>query len=165
MEAEIAGLLGTLVGACASIGTTFLSNRHAIHLQSSADANNRQEKARAFQRDNLLACQEMTQIIGRLTAEILHEETLALHKGTPWTKHIISEKLNHDMAANRRKFSTLIERVADDALRNELKSLSMLLTEVLRAGSFDEAETAMFTAFSANEKTMALLGNVLRKTY
>jgi hypothetical protein len=165
MEAEIAGLLGTLVGACVSIGTTFLSNRHAIHLQTSADANERQEKARAFQRENLLLCQEVIQMVARLTAKGFHEDTLAWHAGTEWEKTKLSAQLDQDLATNKGKLSTLIERVAGDELRRELKSISWLLNKVLGAPSFQDAETALFAAVAENERVMSLLGDSLRKTY
>jgi HAMP domain-containing protein len=165
MEAGTAGLLGALVGACVSIATTFLSNRHTIKLQASADSIERQEKARAFQRDNLLACQEMTQVIGRLTTQVFHEDAMALRRGIAWGNHIVTEQVDQDLAANRRKFSTLIERVADDELRKELKAVSRLLNNVTAADSLGAAESALNTATTANQKTMELLGVVLRSTY
>lgn len=165
MEAETAGLLGTLIGACVSIATTFLSNRHAISMQSSADAIQREEKARAFQRENLLACQDTMQLIGRLTAQAFHEEAVSWGQGTPWGEHTFSKPLDDELAEQRRKFSILIERVADDKLRNELKLMSLSLSHVLLAESFEEANSRLTTAHEASANTMKLLGIVLRKTY
>ena len=165
MEAETAGLLGTLIGACVSIATTFLSNRHAINMQSSADAIQREEKAREFQRENLLACQDMMQVIGRLIAKAFHEEAMAWGQGTAWGTHRFSNSLDDDLAAEKRKFAVLVERVADDTLRNELKLMGLALTQVVMAESFEEARDRLDAAMTANGKTMQLLGIVLRKTY
>jgi hypothetical protein len=165
MEAGIFGLLGALIGACASTATSFLSNKHAINMQSSANSLERHEKARAFQRDNMLACQEQMQVVGRLTAKAFHEDAMALRSGTAWRKHMLPQQLDEDLAANQRKLSVLIERVADDELRKELKSLTRLLNDVTNAPSFQEAESALGNAMAANQKTMELLGTVLRKTY
>jgi hypothetical protein len=165
VDTGTAALLGGLIGACASVGTTFLNTRHAINLQSSADAIERQEKARAFQRDNLLACQEQMQVVGRLTAKAFHEDAMALQSGIAWQKHRINPELDEDLTTSRRKLAMLIERVADDELRHELKSLSRLLYEVGGAASFQEAESALNTAMATNQETMELLGTVLRKTY
>jgi C4-dicarboxylate-specific signal transduction histidine kinase len=165
MDAATGVLLGGLIGACATVATTYLSKRHAINLQSSADAIERQEKARAFQRDNLLACQEQVQVVGRLTAQVLNQDVMALGSGSAWGKHMVPQQLDEDLAAGRRKLSVLIERVADDELRKELKSLTLLMDYVTAAPSLQEAERALGNAMAANQKTMELLGTVLRKTY
>lgn len=161
----IAGFFGALVGAGASIATTFLTNRHAVNLQSSADAIERQEKARAFQRETLLACQEAVRASARLTGRAYYEEVMALHNGTPWKKHIFGEPLNTDLAATKGTFGMLVERIADNELRDELKAVSKLMTDVQFAASKQEAEMALYLAMTRTEKVTELLGTVLRKTY
>lgn len=165
MGAEIAGLLGTLIGGLVSIGTTFLSNRHARSLQTSADAIVREERAREFQRDNLLKCQEQMQATARLTGKANYEDTMAFRAGKPWKEIYLSEPLNSDLADCARRFSALVERVADDELRTALKAIGMEMTMVINSGSPVEADAALKRAIDAYQLTMVQLGEVLRKTY
>lgn len=166
MEAEVAGLLGALLGATASIATTFLSNRHAAALQAAADSDERQERAREFQRENLLACQDMMQVVGRLTAQVHHADAMAFKEsGTPWNTHTLPHEIDQDLALNIRRFVVLIERVENDELRNELKALKAALVRVTFSTSSEAAESNLAVAMSANEKTMEHLGVILRKTY
>lgn len=161
----IAGLFGALVGAGASIATTFLTNRHAVGLQSSANTIERQEKARAFQRETLLACQEAMRKNARLTGRAFYEEVMALHNGTPWRKHMFGEPLNTEMAESRGSLGMLVERIADDKLRKELKVVAKLMGDVQFSASKEEAENSLFAAVERTEKVTELLGTVLRETY
>lgn len=160
-----AGLFGAFVGACASIATTFLANQHAVNLQSSADTIERQEKARAFQRENLLACQEAIRTAARLTGRAYYEEVMAFHAGTPWKKHFFGEPLNTDLTDSRGALGMLIERVENDELRNELKTTATMMFDVQSADSQQAAEMAFFAVVTKTQEVTELLGTVLRKTY
>ena len=59
----------------------------------------------------------------------------------------------------------LIERVENEQLRNELKSVGGLLNNVLMETSYEAAEGALSIAVERSLDVMELLGTVLRKTY
>lgn len=61
MEPAIWGFVGTLTGAAASIITTVIISRNQVQLQKENDSLERQERARAFQRENLLKIQDILQ--------------------------------------------------------------------------------------------------------
>lgn len=77
MDAAIWGFIGTVVGtvvgASASILTTFINARNSARLQENADTLQRLERAREFQRTNLLELQEALsqhmRLIGRAHLE------------------------------------------------------------------------------------------------
>lgn len=165
MEAAIAGLIGALIGSGASILTTHLNHRHGIKLQSAADALSRLEKSRAFQRENLLSCQDMMQTVGRMTGQAFHADTMAWRERGTWHANMLGSELNEDIATAKRKLAAYIERVADDPLRADLKMLSKALNDVIMASSCQEAEAVFMLAMDMNESTMQSLGIVLRKTY
>lgn len=77
MEAALWAFLGALVGAAASIVTTWLNNTHAISRQRMADSLEREERARGFQRDNLLEVQEALETWIRFCARMLIEDQRA----------------------------------------------------------------------------------------
>jgi hypothetical protein len=58
MESAIWGLIGTVVGALASIGTTWLTTISSSKLQKEKAQEDRLERANAFQRETLLELQE-----------------------------------------------------------------------------------------------------------
>ena len=58
MEAALWGFLGTIVGAMVSIATSWINSRNETERQRQANSFERLERARAFQRDNLLNLQK-----------------------------------------------------------------------------------------------------------
>jgi hypothetical protein len=71
------GVIGTAVGALASIGTTWLTNRNSANLQASAKAAERVETQRAFQRQTLLELQDAFHDAIRLAARVHLEDCKA----------------------------------------------------------------------------------------
>ena len=64
----IGALIGTVVGAAASVVTAYIATRHAASLQAADDQARRRDQGRAFQRDTLLALQEALSDLLRLEA-------------------------------------------------------------------------------------------------
>ena len=77
----IGTLVGTLVGAAASIITTHINARNAIKIQNDLENYKRQEIFREFQRDNYLKLQETFLKALRLVS-LLHLEEIKKYKKT-----------------------------------------------------------------------------------
>jgi hypothetical protein len=107
MDAATWGFIGTLagavIGATASICTTLVSSWNASRLQQNADYLERIERARAFQRDNLLALQDSLQDAMRLAARAHLEDAVAANFG----KSMLSEEVNQNILLSNRKLSIL----------------------------------------------------------
>ena len=69
-------IVGTIVGASASIITTLITGRYSIKLQKDAISHERNERAREFQRNNLLELQNVLSSHMRLVTRA-HLEDIA----------------------------------------------------------------------------------------
>src|SRR5688500_8397603 len=135
MEAAVWGFIGTVVGALASLGATLLSTRNTASMQASASSLERAETARAFQRNKLLELQDALHDSMRLVARGHREDEAAFRATVSCGKHALSEEVNESERLARRRTLILIERIADDALRTDLKNLNESLIHVFIADS------------------------------
>lgn len=170
MDPAIWGFIGTVVGAVvgasASIFTTFITARNSAHLQENADTLQRLERAREFQRTNLLELQEALsqemRLIGRAHLEDLESFRKSENDGR---SNLLSEELNQELMLSRRKVAILTERVSDDILRDNLKALRQNMSNVLMAKSENESRIMIKEAGNSFEQFMQQLGLVLRINY
>lgn len=165
MDAATWGFIGTLagavIGATASICATLVSSWNASRLQRNADYLERIERARAFQRDNILELQDSLQDAMRLIGCAHLEDVAAAN----WGKSMLSEEVNQSILLTNRKLSILTERVADDKLRSELKQVREKMTNCLLAKSKAEGEALIMDTSTAFNLLMGYLGEVLRSNY
>ena len=159
------GFLGTLVGAGVSIATQLLALRHASSSQQHADNLQRAERARAFQRETLLAIQDTLQEGMRSAAMMVHHDILAEKRGSPWGTTRSPNDISEQLRLANARLTALVERVADDGLRATLKHLHGQMNEPPMATSRPEAETLLSRASQGSERAMAHLGAILRTYY
>lgn len=165
MDSAIWGLVGTVIGALASIATTWLSAR-SNDSQHEARANwERLERANAFQRETLLELQEAIHDALRLAHRAYIEDCDSLRKGSPWSKAMLGEELSESIRLAFRKAALLIERVADDAVRLQIKTLMTTANQAMLATSEAEARAHLERCQEQAERGFELLGNVLRSHY
>ena len=165
MEAALWGLLGTIAGAATSIATTVIASRNAASLQSAAATLEREEKARAFQRDTLLELQDAVHDELRAVALVYMADNAAYRETRTWGRKMLGEELNNKVHLAGRRALLLSERIADDDLREHLKSLRGLLTEVQMARDVAGAERAHMAAMDMGTSVMEHIGTVLRSLY
>lgn len=169
MEASIWGFVGTLVGAIvgasASISTTIIANNNASRLQREADSQERKERARAFQRDTLIAVQDSLQDAIRLMMRAHLEDLVAHRKGGEWGKGLLNGELDESIQSTNRKLAVLSERIANDSIRSELKELRMTIAQALLASSENDAEAIVINSTSLANVFMENLGAALREQY
>jgi hypothetical protein len=158
MDSALWGFIGTLVGvivgAAASIGTTIISARNAKDLQSQSDALLRVERSRDFQRTNLLALQAHM------------EDTRAFQADpNPAKRPMLSDALDEEISKAARKLAILIERVSNDELREQLKKMRVPVFAMLDARTRTESEAYLHTAMVSYEKAAEAMGAGLRSYY
>lgn len=161
----LGALAGTIVGASASIFTTIISGWNANRLQTTADALERTERARAFQRSNLLELQDSLQDAMRLIGRAHHEDMLAARESGEWGKSMSSEEVDQGILLANRKLAILTERVANDELRSNLRTLRQTMTNCLVSSSEVESMRSIQRASSEFPSFMEKLGVVLRDNY
>lgn len=165
MEAALWGLLGTIAGAAASIATTVIASRNAASLQSAAATLEREEKARAFQRDTLIELQDAVHDELRAVALVYMADDAAYRETRTWGRKMLGEELNNKVHLAGRRTLLLTERIADDELREHLTSLRGLLTQVQMARDPGVAERAHMAAMDMGTSVMEHIGTVLRSLY
>ncbi|MFO1205916.1 MAG: hypothetical protein U1E63_09370 [Burkholderiales bacterium] len=163
MDAAVWGLLGTIVGALASIGTTWISGRHAFSLQRQAASEEQMERQRAFQRETLIQLQEAVNDHLRMMTRAHIEDTDAFKKSGNWGRSLLSEEVNDGVRVTGRKVAILVQRIADDALRSSIKSLTTEIAQVIMAKSQVEADGAFTRVYNSGDSAMEHIGTVLRK--
>lgn len=169
MEASLWGLIGTLigaiVGAAASIITTYLANKNSANLQREADSQERMERARSFQRDTLLKVQDTLHDALRLMMRSHQEDLETYRTGTVWGKGLLSIELDESVRVTNRLLALLNERISNDSLRNELKELRKNISQLGFADSEHQANSLVKSSVRMADVFMENLGDVLRKTY
>jgi len=165
MEAALWGLLGTVAGAAASIATTVIASRNAASLQSAAAELEREEKARAFQRDTLIELQDAVHDELRAVTIVYMADEAVYRETRTWGRNLLGEELNNRVHLAGRRTLLLTERIADDDLRDHLKALRGLLANVQMARDPAIAEHAHVTAMDMGTSVMEHIGTVLRSLY
>lgn len=165
MDAAIWGLLGTIVGAVASIATSWLAGHSSYRLQRERACEERVERASSFQRQTLLELQEAIHDALRLLNRA-HIEDRAAHRATnEWGNNMLSEEVNEGIRLAQRRVSILVERVTDDDLRTKVKTLMSGATHLIR--SRNEQESHFYLGKTAEDAGQVLerIGTVLRHHY
>tara|TARA_Y100000780_G_C13673711_1_gene413385 strand:- start:287 stop:802 length:516 start_codon:yes stop_codon:yes gene_type:complete len=165
MEAALWGLLGTIVGAAASIATTVIASKNAASLQFAAASHEREEQARAFQRDTLIELQDAVHDELRAITLLYMADEVAYRETGTWGRKMLGEELNNQVRLAGRRTLLLSERISDENLRDHLKCLRSLLTEVQMAREAALAESTHIAAMSMGISVMEHIGTVLRSLY
>lgn len=163
--AVVGTLIGAIVGAAASILTTVLTNRSTHRMQELTDSQHRAERARVFQRETLLEIQETTHSALRLMARIYFEDQRKASISGSWGRELLPSELDDEFAIAYRALAIRIQRVADDALREELLCLQKTINSISFVQSQVEAEKALRSATKIANEVLPKVGKLLRETY
>ena len=165
MDAALWGLLGTIVGAVASIATTWLSGRSSHTLQQDRGREERAQQASSFQRQTLLELQEAIHDALRLVSQA-HIEDREAHRATKeWGKNMLSDEVNEGIRLAQRRVAILVERVSDDDLRAKVKALMASTAPLLLARNEQESHYYLGKTTTDAETVFEGLGTVLRRHY
>lgn len=158
-------LAGALVGATASIATTLVGVWKENNIQEKKHSYERDEKNRAFQRDNLLKIQEFLQQSSRLTARAHLEDREAFRVSGKWGKNKLSESLNDSIHSTNTELTILTERIVNDELRGDVKSFRENLSSSLFSDSLGESEANLESNTRHFMKIMEEIGKELRNKF
>jgi hypothetical protein len=158
-------LVGTVVGAFASILTTFISGIYSTRLQKNADSLERIERMRSFQRSNLIELQETLMDAVRLLGKAHLEFVMSFRNGVDANKIRLGEELGEKISIVNRKLTVLIERISEEELRGEVKSLRQLMTKCILSTTEEESFCLLGSINEKFDVFMGHLGDVLRSKY
>ena len=162
----IGTLVGTVVGASASIITTIINARNSSKIQNDLEKYKRQETFREFQRDNYLKLQEIFHKALRLVSLLHVEEIKNFNETGKWQKTILNSENDRNLMIALRDLSFYEERIENDQLREELKSLRKKISSVSRTSSKSESDKIMLDLMKNDfDRIMTNLGIELRKNY
>ena len=165
MESAIWGLVGTIVGAVASTGTSWLSSQNLLRLQNAKAGEERAERANAFQRQTLLDLQEAIHDALRLINRAYIEDRNSHRINKDWGTNTLTEEVNEGIRLAHRRVAILVERVSDDKLRTAVKTVMTLATQAVLSRSEREAEFHLEKTSSEANQVLESLGTALRSHY
>ncbi len=164
MEPAVWGFIGTAIGALASIATTSISNWNSFRIQKALSKEEREERARAFQRETVLELQE--ELIGYIRLFALsYFEQLDSYESTGKWGALLTEELDEKIRLSDAKTTVLIERIMKDEIRAQLDELKAIIWNGIIANSKKEADSYQLQASRKFDECNKVLGNVLRKNY
>jgi gas vesicle protein len=163
VNAAVWGLIGTIVGAAASIATTWIAARSSNELQRERLREEREDRTSLFQRQTLLELQEAIHDALRLVCQAHLEDLHAHRSNKEWRKNMLTEEVDEGIRLAQRRVSILVERIASDDVRTSVKSLMSAATKVLFASSELESHLLLKTTNEAAEPVFELLGTTLRR--
>ena len=165
MESAIWGLVGTFIGAAASIITTYLTNRNAAKLQSDARGVERIERSRAFQRETLLELQNAFHDAIRATAMAQLADVRASREGAAWGKNKLPDSLAEEVRVANRRVMLFVERVADDSVRAKVKAVMADASRVGLSSSREESQAMLDQVTFSSIAALEEIGKTLRALY
>jgi hypothetical protein len=163
VDAAVWGLIGTLVGAAASIATSWLAVRSSAKLQQEKAREERTERARAFQRETLLELQHAILDACRHVGSVHLEDMKAYAATKQWGNNMLADTLSEADLAARRRVLVLAERIVEDDLRTKVKSLMLTASNVLLAKNPEESKGRLQKVSDQLPLVMEPVGAALRR--
>lgn len=165
MDTAIWGLVGTIVGAIASIATTWLATLSAHRLEDNRSKTERSERANSFQRQTLIDLQEAIHDALRLVSRAHDEDREAYRATKEWRKNMLSEEVNEGSRLAMRRVAILVARVADDDLRGKVKVLMQGVAQCLLSPSEQDARLRFNKMVELSVSVFEEIGTTLRRHY
>lgn len=158
-------LFGAIIGASASIVTTYLSSRSQLSIQKNNDTFQREERMRGFQRDTLIQIQDQFMNLMRLSGETYSYLRQKETETNKWGETLLPDSLSNELRLVNANLTLLFERISNDSLRDELKSVRTQFGQLILATSKQEADHIMSNAVNQSLKLMQQVGKELRANY
>jgi len=165
MDSAVWGLIGTVVGAMASICTTALTQYNATRLQRRANELERAERSRGFQRETILQLQDALLDSGRLATRAHMHDVSAFRLGQNWAEIRLPDDLDEAIRLGNKKLSILIERLNDDECRQRVVMFRLAMSRCTGAQSEAESNEGFVEMSSQWEQLSPNLGQLLRAYY
>jgi len=165
LEPAIWGLIGTLVGAFASIATTYIQSRHSEALRNVVTKEERDERRRAFQRETLIELQDVLHDLCRMVIRGHLEDNAHYRKTGAWGQNLLSDEVNEGQRVLRGRAMLLTGRVSNEELRRSIRASLETLVSLSMARSYDEANRWHIQMNNESPGVLEAIGHELRSLY
>lgn len=150
----VSGMFGALIGAGASIGATYLANKHSAKLQAEAEERRRRERIKEYQLDNYLQLQEKLERLRDMCGsryialKFEYEEHTASRNPDDWESLLIRHSKDHaEWDALCQDIYIICDRLEDRTFGMRVRLLTAIAaTAVLYSNSYEAAEQNKATA-------------------
>lgn len=164
MDAMTWGFIGTVVGAVTSIATTAITNWNSYQISQSTKTQDREERARSFQRETLLELQVELRKYIRCCSLIYRADRENFKETNKWS-NLIPKELDEQMLDLNSKTAILIQRISNENLRSQLNELKTATTKCQLAENEYDAGAYHVSYVTLYDNVHEQLGKVLRNTY
>lgn len=130
MESAVWGFIGTLVGALASVGTSWITTRSATYAQREKIQLEWRVRQREFQ---IKAVTELQEILGefvRVTGKIRHIDEMRERAGNAAGALPVGEGLSDAFSQHLRRINVLLARIDDACARGSIQKVSGTAIEI-----------------------------------
>lgn len=161
----IGTLIGTAVGASASIFTTIINARNVSRNQNRLEIYKRQEIFREFQRDNYLKIQESTYKALRLVTLLHVQDMQNLKDSGQWQQGILNAENSNELLYTVNDIVMYLERIQNEKVREEIRKLTGKMLKVSHTGGWKESNQILGEINLDISNAMKILGTELRNNY
>lgn len=161
----IGTLIGTAVGASASIFTTVINARNVSRNQNRLEIYKRQEIFREFQRDNYLKIQENTYKAQRLVSLLYVQDLQNLKDSGQWQQGILNAENSNELLFTVQDIVMYLERIQHEKLREEIRKLTGKMFKVSHSLDWKESNELLAEINVDISNAMKILGTELRNNY
>lgn len=167
ISSGLAGLLGALIGAGASIWMSYINNNKSHDLQTDLEKLKRDNVSKDFQRETLIKVEE-----GLFAAVKLNNQIFLMFlfeykdKEIDWSKPTIPEKISEDLRENFKTVRSNNERLINSVLREKIY---LFQNQISRSIDFQRNKQQVINELTKiNNKydiVIKMIGAEIRKTY
>ena len=161
----IGTLVGTIVGASASIFATYLNSRANVNIQKNTEKFKRAELFREFQRDNLLKLQDEFSVGMRLFGKAYLETTDYFKKYGSLQDFRLSNEVDVSLNSMSQNLVKLTERVDNQIVREKIIDIRKEMSSVVVSAFEFENHDYLKNLSNKYEVLMTEIGIELRNNY
>jgi hypothetical protein len=161
----IGTLVGTVVGASASILTTIINTKNVSRNQNRLEIYKRQEIFREFQRHNYLKIQESTYKAHRLVSLLYVEDLQNLKDSGQWQQGILNAENSNELLFTVQDVMMYLERIQNEKVREEIRNLTGKILRVSHTSDLKESNQLLTEIQLDISSAMKILGTELRNNY
>ena len=161
----IGTLIGTVVGASASIFTTIINASTVSKNQNKLEIYKREEIFREFQRDNYLKIQESTYKAHRLVSLLHVQDMQNLKDSGQWQQGILNAENSNELLYTVQDLMMYLERIQNEKVREEIRNLTGKMLKVSHTSDLKESNQLLAEIHLDISSAMKILGKELRNNY
>ena len=167
MPTWLATMMSVLTGGALTMVAAWLGDRRMTERDRERRREERRERLATrrddFQRETLLALQDLSQKLLRNTAASLHQDVIAHRNGGEWQRQQLPDNLSNDELRLKTETMLLASRVRDKKVRELVDQLRGQTVGVSLSSNEREAEGRMMAAADTQSMLLQRIGELIRK--